>query len=411
MLNLEKKMLLDMREMFHYETDVVELTKKLISTPSLSGQEGGVAQMLKDFLSTSGVDKAFIDKYGNVIGVIKGGITGSLVFEGHTDHVPPGDPRNWTYRPYDAKVLDDNLYGRGSVDMKGALASMIMSIELIGSKKDIPDIYYVFVPYEEIAEGVLFKKAIEDTLKIKPDLVILGEATNLNIHIGQRGRAVIQAIFKGKSSHASMPEKGINALVAAAHFINLIKMQARRMPKHRKLGKSTLTPTIIESSPKSPPMIPDECKLILDYRFVVGETRRTILEMISELGKRIVEKKEARNFEAHIVRETAQMWTGVKIEIEHYFPAWMNQNQELIDKILKTIRKRANPQAKLGVWKFSTDGVYSGGEAEIPTIGYGPGDESLAHQPNEHVPVKHLQKAVEGYVDIALNAAEIIGKD
>ena len=133
-----------MREMFHYETDVVKLTKKLISTPSLSGQEGGVAQMLKDFLGASGVDKAFIDKYGNVIGVIKGGITESLVFEGRTDHVPPGDPRNWTYRPYDAKVLDDNLYGRGSVDMKGALASMIMSIELISSKKDIPEYILCF---------------------------------------------------------------------------------------------------------------------------------------------------------------------------------------------------------------------------------------------------------------------------
>ncbi|RLG80850.1 MAG: YgeY family selenium metabolism-linked hydrolase, partial [Thermoprotei archaeon] len=167
--------------------DLIKIVKSLIETPSLSGEEKDIAYLIRDFLNDYGVDKSFIDKYGNVIGIIKGGLNRTIVFEGHMDHVPPGNISNWKYDPYKPEIIENRIYGRGAVDMKGAIGSMIYSIPKV-SKKDIPSIYYIFVPYEEISEGVLFKKALEETLNLRPDLVVLGEATNLDLYIGQRGR-------------------------------------------------------------------------------------------------------------------------------------------------------------------------------------------------------------------------------
>ncbi len=379
--------------------DVVRVAKELISIPSLSGEEKNIAYTIRDLLNEQGVDRAFIDEYGNVVGVIDGDMVKSIVFEGHMDHVPPGDLSNWITNPYEPVVKDDKLYGRGSVDMKGAVASMIVSAGLV-EKKDIPSIYYVFVPYEEIAEGYVFGKCLEKTLSIKPDLVVLGEATNLNIYLGQRGRTVINVLVKGVSAHASMPEEGVNALSAAAYFIDIIEARKDKFPIDERLGKSTISPTIIECSPKSPPMIPDKCVIIFDYRFVLGESKTRILEEFNHIGSHLKKLKILTDLRASIMKEKAIMWTGKEIDIEYWFPAWFNDN-ELTNKVLDLIKKYVNEKASKGIWRFSTDGIYSAGIMGVTTIGYGPGDERLAHKPNEYVPVDHLMRAVEGYKIIA----------
>ncbi len=379
--------------------DVVGIAKELISIPSLSGKEKDIAYTIKDLLNEQGVDKVFIDEYGNVVGVLKGSINRTIVFEGHMDHVPPGDLSNWSINPYEPVIIGDKLYGRGSVDMKGAIASMIASAGQV-RKEDIPSIYYVFVPYEEIAEGYIFGKCLKETLSIKPDLVVLGEATNLNIYLGQRGRAVINVLVKGISAHASMPEEGVNALSAAAYLIDIIEARKDKLPIDERLGKSTITPTIIECTPKSPPMIPDKCIIIFDYRFVLGESKTRILGEFNHIGSHLKKLKILTDIKVSVKKEKAVMWTGKEINIEHWFPAWFNDN-ELTNKVLDLIKKYVNEKASKGIWRFSTDGIYSAGIMGVTTIGYGPGDERLAHKPNEYVPIDHLVKAVEGYKVIA----------
>ena len=378
--------------------ELKDIVKELIRVPSLSGEERDIAYLIRDYMSLYGVDETLIDNYGNVIGIIKGDIDRNIVFEGHMDHVPPGDLFNWKYDPYEARIVDNKIYGRGSVDMKGAIASMIYSIRKI-KDKDIPSVYYVFVPYEEISEGTLFKKAIEETLEIKPDLVILGEATNLNLYIGQRGRTVIRAEFHGISAHASMPDMGLNALKAASKYIYYLIQYRDKLPEHPVLGRSSVEPTIIECSPKSPPMIPDKCTLTIDYRMILGESRESITSFLNSIARKLIDEGHAIHIDINILIEEAVMWTGKRIIIEHYYPSWLITNNDLVNKVLSILRSR-NPLAKTGVWRFSTDGVYSAGEANIPTIGIGPGDEALAHKPNEFIEIDQLFKASVMYSDI-----------
>lgn len=374
---------------------VVKYIKDLISIKSFSGAEGELASFLKDLIAGEGLDQVFIDKYGNVIGVLKGNIDKNIVFEGHMDHVPAGDLKNWSTDPYSPKIVDGKLYGRASADMKGAIAAMISSISAV-DKEDIPNIYYVFVSQEENAEGVTFKYALEETLSIQPDLVVLGEATNLNISLGQRGRAVIHAVFHGRTSHASMPEEGVNSLLAASYFIEDLNKLNKSLPTHDILGKSTVVPTIINCFPQSSPVIPDLCKLNIDRRFIVGESEEQLIKEIKEVADDVMKNKLANKVDTYIVEEEIKLWIGRTVKAKHFFPAWITDKTTDVQNLLKLIRT-INPEAKYTVWRFSTDGVYSAGTAGFTTIGYGPGDESLAHKPNEYVPVNHLVKAAEGY--------------
>jgi len=373
-------------------SDPVELLKVLVSIKSYSGSEKEIAYTIRDLLGENGVDNSFIDDYGNVIGIVRGEGSAKIVFEGHMDVVPPGDLRQWKYPPFEPVIVDDKMYGRGTSDMKGAIASMISSIPLINNPA--ADIYFVFVPYEEIAEGICFSRAIEETLRINPDLVILGEATGLNVYRGHRGRAVIEIDIRGISAHASMPELARNPINSLADTI--IRLREIDLPIHPELGRSTLSPTIIKCEPQSSPMIPDRCEIIVDYRMIPSEKKDEIIMRIKNHVKDIDGVTSV-----HYLVENARMWTGKTIQIEHYFPAWIYGGNLGIEA-LGLVRKHYR-EAVLGYWRFSTDGVYSAGTRSIPTIGIGPGNEELAHKPNEYVPIKELHIAQRIYASLALN--------
>lgn len=387
--------------------DPISIAKELIRTKSLSGNERDLAYLIKDLLASSGVDNVFIDKYGNVIGYLKGEMDETLVFEGHMDHVPEGNLEQWNHDPYEAIVAGDKLYGRGSVDMKGAIAAMISSINNIRGK-ELPDTYYIFVPFEEVSEGALLKLAVEETLGIKPDLVVLGEATKLNIHRGHRGRSVWKIVLKGKSSHASMPDEGINPISALSLFI--AELKKKQLPYNEILGRSTLAPTIIECNPKSTPMIPDTCELYIDYRMIIEEDEKSIKKIFVEVLESIKDKDLILDYVVDVNSGIAKMWTGATISYRDFYPSWLNNDTNILANIMKIV-KEYKTNVFLSVWRFSTDGVYSAGEAGIPTIGIGPGDERLAHQPNEYVPVKEVVKASKIYSELVMRFRSIIHKD
>lgn len=383
----------------HY---VVEIAKMLIRTPSLPGREGDIARVIRDLLADMGVDKVFIDRAGNVIAVIRGSSDKPpVLYAGHMDHVDPGRREEWIVDPYEARVIEDKLYGRGSVDMKGSLAAAIASVARFREKDLLVDYYMVFTVHEEIAEGVALKYALEETLGVKPAYAVIGEATSLNLAIGQRGRAVLYAELYGRSAHASMPWEGINPLVAASKLIDWLTFDlSEKLPSHELLGKASITPTIIECNPRVPPQIPDYCKLVIDRRLVVGESRE---EIVGEVEAYLVELKNTglvTGYRVGIAEEDLVCWTGEKLRAVEYFPAWITRDEKLVETLLSNLH-RINPGIHKYIWRFSTDGVYTAGIRGIPTIGVGPGDEKLAHKPNEYVPVSELVKAVDVYYEVA----------
>jgi len=229
---------------------------------------------------------------------------------------------------------------------------------------------------------------------------VLGEATNLDLGIGHRGRAVINVELSGRTAHASMPELGLNALHAASKLISYIEEELNpNLPLHQKLGKATIATISLDASPKAGPQIPDRSRILFDRRMILGETENEILRPVKEKVDELVAEGTTLDGTARILEEDIKCWTGRKLKTRDFFPSWHIRETGTVQKAHKALRKRGF-HANTHVWKFSTDGVYTQGLRGIPTVGIGPGDEALAHQPNEHVCVRDVKKVVQAYVAI-----------
>lgn len=231
------------------EEKLIELCQELIRNPSVSGKEEKVAEATKKaMLEEFGFDDVQIDKYGNVIGRIKGNKPGkSILFDGHIDTVPVTDESVWNYDPFGGDIIEGKIYGRGTSDMKGQTSAMIAAASYFAEdvNKDFAgEIYVAGVVHEELFEGIA---AREISKNIKPDYVVIGESSELNLKIGQRGRGEIVVEIFGKPAHSANPEKGINSVVKMAKVIERIEQLVPT--EHPELGKGILCLTDIKSEP------------------------------------------------------------------------------------------------------------------------------------------------------------------
>ncbi len=352
-------------------SNLIKFLQELVRIRSLSGEEGKLAGLIKDELVRLGVDSVTIDEVGNVIAWLRRDGDGTILFDGHMDVVPEGDPKNWRRDPYSADIVNGHVYGRGSVDMKGGLAAMVYSINQVGERG--PDLIYSFVVHEEDQEGFGVSHVIRSMER--PDLVILGEPTSLNLARGHRGRAEVLVNLRGRTSHSSMPELGDNCIFKACSYLSSLK--ELELPSHPVLGRASVAPVNLEVNPGLIPVIPDFCSILLDRRTVLGEVKRDVEAQLK--GK--------------VIRKRLRCYTECEEEVEAWFPAWLNEDQYLLElaRILG---------GDLMIWRFGTDGSYTAGELGIPTLGYGPGDPEMAHRPDEMVPIKEVESAVEGYARI-----------
>lgn len=379
---------------------LIKLCKQLIQIPSLSGDEGKLVKKLKEIYLDLGFDEVFVDEYGSIIACIRGENPGPRVlFDAHIDTVPVTNPSKWKHSPYGAEIEDGRIYGRGTSDMKGALSAMIAGVKsfLDKYKRNFNgEIYISGVVHEECFEGVA---AREISQRVNPDIVIIGEASNLNIKCGQRGRAEIVVETFGKSAHSANPEKGVNAVYKMMELINEIHKLS--CPNQDILGKGILELTDIKSSPyPGASVVPEYCKATYDRRLLVGETPEEVLKPI----QRIISKMEEKdvNFEARasFARAKEKCHTGNMIEGERFFPAWLFSKQDdFIQKIWKGIRE-IGISAELTEYSFCTNGSHYAGEKGIKTIGFGPSLENLAHIVDEYIEIDQLQLAYKGYQKI-----------
>ena len=381
--------------------DVIHYARRFVQIPSLSGEEKELAFGIREVLNEFGLDKVYIDELGDVIGFVKGrSLHPLVVLEGHMDHVSPGNVELWKCQPYSAEVINGNIFGRGAVDMKASLAAMTFAAKEASSKEHEGTLILCFVVHEETVEGTAVRHIIEKEIREAPDLVVLGEPTNLDLGVGHRGRAVINVELSGRTAHASMPELGLNAVHATSKLINYVEEELNpNLPFHQKLGKATIATIGLGASPRVGPQIPDRSKILFDRRMILGETENEILRPIKEKVDELVGEGTVLDGTTRILEEDIKCWTGRKLRTRDFFPSWLIKETRIVQRTLKSLWKRGF-HANTHVWKFSTDGIYTYGLRNIPTVGIGPGDETLAHQPNEHVYVRDVKKAVQAYIAI-----------
>lgn len=388
--------------------ELIKLCQDIIKIQSYSGNEGKLVEFLEKKMKECGFDDVIVDKYGSIIGKIKGKRPGNKVlFDAHIDTVPAEDSEKWSHDPFGAVIEDGRIYGRGTSDMKGSLSAMIIAAKYFAkdNNKDFPgEIYISGVVHEECFEGVASRNISE---YVKPDYVVIGEASHLNLKIGQRGRAEVVVETFGVPAHSANPEKGVNAVYSMAEIIN--KLQEIPYEEDEFLGKGILELTDIKSSPyPGASVVPSYCKATYDRRLLVGETKESVLKPIVELIEELKKNKPNVDYKVSYARGKEKCHTGAFIEGERFFPAWCYDQNEVFIKNTYEKLKSIGIMPKITNYSFCTNGSHYAGEAGIKTIGFGPSKENIAHTIDEYIEIEQLEKACKGYYVIMDSLLELI---
>jgi len=370
---------------------LIAFAQRLIQTPSPSRQEADVAAVYAEELEAVGFDEIRVDSMSNVTGILRGDSPDiRVLFNGHLDHAEPGEMDS----PYSAEIIDGAPYGttgrvirgRGAVDMKGAIAAMAYAGKAIKDAgiKLHASIAVTAVVREEEARGEGIKFLIEDS-SIKADMSVSGEATGLDICLGHRGKLEYTITTYGKTSHAAMPELGVNAIYKMNDFISEVR-KTYRPPTHPMLGDCTYTIIDCGAEPgRLTPITPDKCWIAFDRRYLPAESSESIRKEIEEIFKTL--KQRDPQFEATIVAD------------KEFPPFYCDEREAAVDLMRKACKNVVGKDAKRRSWRFGVDGTFLHA-AGMPCVGLGPGIESFAHTPLDHIPIDQLITACEIYAQM-----------
>lgn len=384
-----------------YAEQTANNLSRLVQIKSLSMGEKEVMAELKRQMESAGFDEVWIDGLGNVIGRIGNGKT-ILAIDAHMDTVDTGQLENWSFDPFSGEIKDGFVHGRGTVDQEGGAAAFVTSGKILKELAFDGDmtIYFVGSVMEEDCDGLCWKYIVEED-GIRPHFAISTEPTNLNIYRGHRGRMEIGVHFYGVSCHGSAPERGDNAIYKAAKAALEIEKLNIRLKSDDFLGKGTVTISQIKSGSPSLCAVADYAYFHLDRRLTWSETKESAVAEIEQIVAGMNAKVEVLYYE-----EVA--YTGLKYGMEKYYPTWkIDENDPIVQTGRKAFVGLFDKEPVIDKWTFSTNGVTINGYYKIPIIGFGPGNEVMAHAPNEKVPVDHLVKASAFYAAFAYILSEL----
>jgi succinyl-diaminopimelate desuccinylase len=373
----------------------LELSQDLIRQESPSGRESPATAVLLEAFKHLVFDEAYIDKAGNALGIFRRGNGPTVMLNGHLDTVPLGDANLWAYPALSGQVANGELWGRGSVDMKSAVACMALAATDAIEAGFNGTLMVTGVVQEEV--GGLGARYLAETHT--PDVVILGEPSNLNLMLGHRGRIEITAVLEGKIAHAAKNELGVNALYKASSLLQ--KLEGLELPKGGPLKGSSLTPTSLTSYPKhGANVVPGRAELTIDYRNIPGDEPEQVLERL-----RIAAPEATFEIKPHkLVSENGNVTDDYLRIAPYYIAAGENSFIQKVRPVLKSTLSGYALPLQERMWWFATDAPYLAAHG-APVIGFGPGLEDLAHTTDERVSVKQLEIARKVYSDLCLALA------
>jgi len=373
------------------EKELIAFTRKLLRIPSPSGQEKEIAGVAAAEMKAAGFERVRIDPLFNVTGVIKGKNPHfRLMLNGHLDHAEAGSMKD----PYSGKIVERQgrkvIWGRGACDMKGAVAAMIFAGKAVRDSgvKLRNSAILTAVSQEEAGRGEGIKRLLGKE-KIRADMAISGEATNLQINLGHRGKLEFDVLAKGRTTHGSTPSLGINAIFQMKKFIEKLET-AYPLPVDPFFGPCTVTAIDISASPgRLTPIVPDRCNLVVDRRYLPSESAESVKRELEGLIGQV--RTEDPRFEAEVT-------------LAKNFPPYYCRPEEEVVKVLQEARRKViGEEGKFGAWRFGVDGSFIH-RAGIPCAGFGPGNEDLAHTPEDYIPVDDLIGAAKVYAQALVDA-------
>jgi putative selenium metabolism hydrolase len=381
------------------EPAVVNLARELAMTPSVSGNEGDAVRVAATAMKAAGFDDVVIDRSGNAVGVLgpPGGRT--LLIDGHIDSIPLHSEEKWSHDPFGGEIVDDRLYGLGICDQKASIAAAIHGVAAARDAGALGGrVAVVASVCEEAMEGQALRSVIDT---IAPDVAITSEPNDTRLGIGQRGRAKITVTVTGRACHAGHAREGLNAAEALAALI--VEARAMAHPTHPQLGRRDLTCIDVASWPfPSVSTVPGRAEARFDCRFLPDETPATLRSLLADCAARAWDAwDEKPALDIALVEASFQTWTGQQFDAEEFCPAWWTEESSWPVVRAKAALGDAGLDPTPTHYSFCTNGSLTAGLLGIPTIGFGVGEEHMAHQVDEYVTVSSLMSGTRGYQALA----------
>jgi succinyl-diaminopimelate desuccinylase len=337
----------------------------------------------------------------------------TLMFEGHTDVVTPGDTAAWKYDPFGAEIAGGRMYGRGTNDTKGNLAAMLIAMTALkNSDVELPGniIGGVLCDEEGQMTGVLdfIKRGHADTITA----AVICEPQDGKICTSQKG--AIRACYSicGRMSHGAMPLTGISTAPAVVRLINglhgLELDAVRDFGRDEYLGWPSFTPTVIQAPSAGPPQLnvmPGESQVMVDIRTIPGQSHDKIRNDLRRLNTDVEE--QVREFFQDYDREL-QICRECSIRMRVAFLSdrpctETDKNDPIIKSAEWATRRRCKTEPKFAGVAGATDGTFLWAIKQIPIVTMGAGDRNVPHQIDEWVDVEQLKATADIYALTALH--------
>jgi putative selenium metabolism hydrolase len=371
--------------------DIIQFLKDLCAIPSYDSLIKAVCERAEAEMKKLGFDETWFDSMGNIVGRIGDGPT-KLLYDSHLDTVGVGNPEEWKWDPFTGKEEQGIFHARGACDEKNSTPGMIYGLALardLGLLEGYTA--YYFGNMEEWCDGIACHSLVE-TDGLKPDFVVIGEPTRMQVYRGHKGRIEIKVVSTGKSAHAASNFLGDNAIYKLLPVIEKIKNLEPELGDDPFLGHGRITVTDMHVKTPSINAVPDEATIFIDRRMTFGETPERELQRIKDLvGDR-------PDMQVEMLFYDEPSYTGFVFPVDKIYPAWaLPEDDSFVQAGLKAQEALFGERLPTGKWDFSTNGTYWMGKAGIPSIGYGPGDEVHAHTVLDQVKLDDVVKSTEWY--------------
>tara|TARA_R110002050_G_scaffold300778_1_gene472535 strand:- start:3490 stop:4623 length:1134 start_codon:yes stop_codon:yes gene_type:complete len=371
--------------------DAISIAQKLVSfnTVNPPGNEGESANYIGGLLSSYGFSIEYIPFEGDRVHLIaeKGCSKESpaVVLTGHFDTVPLG-VKQWTVAPFEGTVKGNKLYGRGSSDMKGGLAAMVVAAILAFTEGNPPSgVRLIFTSGEELGcQGAKQLVATHKNLGLASGIIV-GEPTANVPAIGHKGGLYLNLSLTGKTAHSSMPHLGDNAIYKAARAILKVEKFDFRSEEDPLLGLPTINVGQVFGG-MNINSVPDQAGFTIDARTTTKIDHQKLLKQLkAELGD-------------EVAIETLVDLKAVSSD----------ENDPFVQMVYSVCGISKGAEGYPKSLPYLTDGsVLQAAYNGVPTIILGPGQPEMAHQTDEFCYTAKIEEAVEIYKNIIFKRGTI----
>ncbi len=378
--------------------EIIQFLKRICAIPSMNSLIGPVGEEIQAKMRKLGFDEVRFDKMGNTIGRIGDGPK-VIVYDSHIDTVGIGDRAEWEWDPFEGKVENGVLYARGACDEKGSTPGFVYGLAMardLGLLEGYTA--YYFGNMEEWCDGIAPNSFAVVDPGIRPDVVLIGEPTKMQVYRGHKGRIELKITAQGRSAHAASHYLGDNAVYKMMSIITQIRELDRRMRfgmgYHPVQGYPSIAVTDVAARTASLNAVPDQFTIYIDRRITSNEPRDEVIAVIKGLIPDYLQDE----IQVEELFYDEPSYTGFVFPVSKFYPPWLlDDAHPLTQAGQRTIETLWGEKRELGTWDFSTNGTYWAGKAGIPAIGFGPGDEKTAHMRHENVPLQEVVDATEFY--------------